>query len=139
MDDIWQHAALTLNRPTERVYEQLVDVYLQLRPQDFSKIGALGLPNDSRSTIQVCHRPISVEIILQTDEELNPTKRFKEGVCFARTSEFADALLWLAENELAKGKNPGVDIQHTSGAEGTTTDAGEPRGWTSRVRSGNPI
>ncbi len=74
----WNHSWIDVDGPTRRVYEQLADVYIQLRHQEFPKIGALGLPSDARSAIEVCHRPLWADIIFQADEGLDPVARFKE-------------------------------------------------------------
>ena len=110
--DLWNHPTGRLTNAMSRVYEQLADVFIQLRHQEFPRIGALGITKTPQPSIQVCHRPLSAEIILQTDEGHNPTILFEQGKTFQTSSEYINALLWLADNELQKSKNPWIGVRN---------------------------
>lgn len=104
--------------PTRRLYEQLADVYTQLRRLEFPKIGALGLPTvDGRPSymcdpddIRVCHRPLSIEMALQEFEGMDPGAKIKPRTAFQTASSFIyGALLWLADNKLDKSPDLFMD------------------------------
>ncbi|KAH8659546.1 hypothetical protein BGZ61DRAFT_465116 [Ilyonectria robusta] len=85
-------------RPTEaiaKLHEQLADLYVQLRQLEFPEIGALGLPivdgkpsyDCDADDIRVCHRPISIEMIMQELEGMNPGARIKPRTTFLTNSQ----------------------------------------------------
>ncbi|KAH6973808.1 hypothetical protein BKA56DRAFT_645862 [Ilyonectria sp. MPI-CAGE-AT-0026] len=96
-----------LTEAIAKLHEQLADLYVQLRQLEFPEIGALGLPIvDGKASydcdaddIRVCHRPISIEMIMQELEGINPAR------------SFVDALFWVAENEFDKSPDPGFDMR----------------------------
>lgn len=109
-------------RPTEatsKLHEQFSDIYIQLRQLEFPEIGALGLHAvDGRPSyacdpddIHVCHRPISIEIMMQELEGMDPGARIKPRTTFSTVRSFVDALFWLAENEFEKSPDIGLDIR----------------------------
>ncbi|KAJ4307774.1 hypothetical protein N0V84_012507 [Fusarium piperis] len=96
-----------------RVFEQMADVYIQLRKLEFPRIGALGLPDDTSLTlstcdadeIHVCRRPVSIEINMQETDGMDPAARFQPRTTFPTASSFVEALLWLADNALDKSRD----------------------------------
>ncbi|KAH7118318.1 kinase-like domain-containing protein [Dactylonectria macrodidyma] len=104
---------------TTKLHEQLADFYVQLRQLEFPEIGALGLPvvdgkpsyDCDPDDIRVCHRPISIEIIMQELEGMNPGARIKPRATFSTARSFVDALFWLSENEFDKSPDPGFDTR----------------------------
>ncbi|POR35731.1 Uncharacterized protein TPAR_04053 [Tolypocladium paradoxum] len=94
---------------TKHLHRQLADVYIQLRQLEFPRIGALGLPSKGVSLttchaddIQVCNRPLSLEMVLQESEGLDPSTMIKPKQTYSTSREFVDALMWLADNKLDK-------------------------------------
>jgi Phosphotransferase enzyme family len=90
------------------VYEQLADISIQLRQQEFFKIGALALSrarSESGSTFEVCNRPLSVEVNAQELEGLHPTRIFKNQAVYTTARDYVSSLLWLALNEFEEGRN----------------------------------
>ncbi|KAK7422936.1 hypothetical protein QQZ08_009294 [Neonectria magnoliae] len=104
-------------KATSKLHQQLANVYIQLRQLEFPKIGALGLPIvDGKPSyacnpddIYVCHRPMSIEIIMQGLEGMNPSARIKPRTTFSIARGFMDALFWLAKNELDKSPDIGLN------------------------------
>jgi hypothetical protein len=100
-----------------KLYTQLADFYIRLRQLEFPEIGALGLPVvDGKPSyacdpddIRVRHRPISIEIMMQELEGMDPGARIKPGTTFSTVGSFMDALFWLAENEFQKSPDIGLD------------------------------
>ncbi|UNI18238.1 hypothetical protein JDV02_004517 [Purpureocillium takamizusanense] len=109
-------------RPTEatsKLHEQLADVYVQLRQLEFPEIGALGLPivdgkpsyDCEPDDIRVCHRPLSIEMMMQELEGMDPGARIKPRTTFSTARCFVDALFWLADNEFDKSPDIGLDTR----------------------------
>jgi hypothetical protein len=106
---------------TRRIYQQLAEVFVELRRQEFPKNGALGFdprgPSESNPAgVHVCHRPLSIEIVLQDCEGQNPAEKFPVNTTFATASEYIQSLLWLSDNELERSTNPDVDRVSDGGA-----------------------
>ncbi|KAJ4309519.1 hypothetical protein N0V84_011454 [Fusarium piperis] len=97
--DIWCSGTSRPTKARERMYEKLSQVYIQLRRLEFPEIGALGLPrgDDDRT--------------IRQGEGLMPTSKFPEHATFKTAKEYVDALLWLGDNLLDKGKNSMIDIR----------------------------
>lgn len=98
---------------TKIVYRQLVEVFIELRKQEFPAIGALGFDgygpsNANPPGVRVCHRPLSIEIAMQECEGQDPTERFPVNKAFATASEYTESLLWLLDNELERSTNPHI-------------------------------
>ncbi|KAH9906919.1 hypothetical protein F4778DRAFT_723997 [Xylariomycetidae sp. FL2044] len=96
---------------TKHLHRQLADVHIQLRRLEFPRIGALGVPSGTGSLIttdpddiQVCNRPLSLEMALQEAEGFDPSALVKPKKTYSTAREFVDALMWLADNKL--DKNP---------------------------------
>ncbi|KAK4242895.1 hypothetical protein C8A03DRAFT_39840 [Achaetomium macrosporum] len=105
-------------REAKHVYQQLADVYLQLRQLEFPRIGALGLP--SRETpalscdpedIRVCNRPLSIDIVSQEVDGLEPSAIFPPKTTLPTAKEFVDGLLRLADNKLEKEHDQELDLR----------------------------
>lgn len=102
---------------TKRLYDQLADVYIQLRQLEFPSIGALGIRNPdgpplhtrNPDEIQVLHRPLSVEVALQQYEGLDPGAKLPPNKTFSTARDFVEFLLWLSDNELEKSPDPCMD------------------------------
>jgi hypothetical protein len=97
-----------------RVHHQLAELFLELRKQEFPKIGALGFDSAGPSEtnlagVHVCHRPLSIEILMQEIEGQNPADRFPVNKTFTTAFDYIQSLLWLSDNELDKSTNPDVD------------------------------
>lgn len=88
-----------------RIYDQLADVYIQLRGLEFTEIGALGMPTEPDQDIAIRHRPLPIEVLLQTVEGLDPTSLFPEKQTFKTSCEYVGALIGLAMNLLRKTRN----------------------------------
>ncbi|KAJ4152248.1 hypothetical protein NW754_004043 [Fusarium falciforme] len=112
----------TYTGPTEataKLHEQLADVYVQLRQLESPEIGALGLPvidgkpsyDCDADNIRIRHRPISIEMMMQELEGMDPGTRIKPQMTFSTARSFVDALFWLAENEFDKSPDPGFDTR----------------------------
>ncbi|KAG8425780.1 hypothetical protein J3459_009700 [Metarhizium acridum] len=109
--DVWCSVTPRPTRAREIMYEKLAQVYIQLRQLEFPEIGALGLPKRDDQSIRVRHRPLCIEILLQEHEGLAPALNFPEHTTFKTSKEYVDALLWLGDNLLHKGKNTMIDIR----------------------------
>ncbi|GAB0132414.1 hypothetical protein EsDP_00000852 [Epichloe bromicola] len=110
--DVWRSVTTEPTRARKIMYENLAQVYIQLRRLEFPDIGALGLPKgDDGQSIRVRHRPLCIEILLQQREGLAPASKFPEHTTFKTSKEYVDALLWLGDNLLDKGKNSMIDIR----------------------------
>ncbi|KAM5349986.1 hypothetical protein ACJ41O_006491 [Fusarium nematophilum] len=107
--DTWCSATTQPTRARKVIYEQLASLYAQLRRLEFPEIGALGLPRQDESAICVRHRPLSIEVLLQQGEGLEPAIMFREKTTFKTSRDYINALLWLGDNLLSKGKNSMVD------------------------------
>ncbi|KAL1847096.1 hypothetical protein Daus18300_014066 [Diaporthe australafricana] len=99
---------------TKLVYQQLAEVLIELRKQEFPAIGALGIdpcgPSKSNlAGVRVCHRPLSIEIAMQESEGQNPSEMFPARKTFSTASEYIQSLLWLLDNELNRCSNPDID------------------------------
>ncbi|KND92787.1 hypothetical protein TOPH_02806 [Tolypocladium ophioglossoides CBS 100239] len=78
-----------LTEATRKLHEQLADL-------EFPEIGALGLPvvdgkpsyDCDPDDIRVCHRPISIEIMMQELEGTNPGARIKPRTTFSTARSF---------------------------------------------------
>ncbi|KAM5353010.1 hypothetical protein ACJZ2D_017124 [Fusarium nematophilum] len=105
----WCSATTQPSRARKVIYEQLASLYAQLRRLEFPEIGALGLPRQDESAIYVRHRPLSIEVLLQQGEGLEPTIMFREKTTFKTSRDYINALLWLGDNLLSKGKNSMVN------------------------------
>ncbi|KAF5020347.1 hypothetical protein F66182_7630 [Fusarium sp. NRRL 66182] len=111
--DVWCSVTPQLTRAREKMYEGLAKVFCQLRQLEFPEIGALGLSTGYGGLgVRVRHRPLCIEILLQQREGLEPTSRFSKHRTFRTSKEYVDALLWLGDNLLNKGKNSMVQIRH---------------------------
>ncbi|KAH0594388.1 hypothetical protein MHUMG1_07738 [Metarhizium humberi] len=114
--DVWYSGTTQPTKAREKMYQNLAQVYIQLRQLEFPEIGALGLPKeDHDQSIRVRHRPLCIEILLQQREDLAPASRFPEHKTFKTSKEYVDALLWLGENLLDKGTNSMLDIRGERG------------------------
>ncbi|KIH90767.1 hypothetical protein SPBR_00792 [Sporothrix brasiliensis 5110] len=103
-DQHWVATPGRTGKRREALYRGLAHIYTELRKLEFPRIGALGFdPGDS--SIQVRHRPINIEVLLQECEGLAPTARLPPGTTFAGASQYLDTLLWLGDNLLEKGRN----------------------------------
>ena len=110
--DVWCSGTTQPSRTRKTMYEKLAQVYIQLRRLEFPEIGTLGLPKgDDNQAICVRHRPLCIEVLIQEDEGLAPTSKFREHTTFKISKEYVNALLWLADNRLDKGKNSTVDFR----------------------------
>ncbi|KAG5762681.1 hypothetical protein H9Q72_009219 [Fusarium xylarioides] len=109
--DVWCSVTPQPTRAREIMYERLAQVYIQLRQLEFPEIGALGLPKGDDQNIRVRHRPLCIEILLQEHEGLAPALKFPKHTTFKTSKEYADALLWLGDNLLHKGKNSMIDTR----------------------------
>ncbi|RTE69032.1 hypothetical protein BHE90_016588 [Fusarium euwallaceae] len=104
-------------RLTKSLYDQLADVYLQLRQLEFPSVGALGVQNPdgiplhtrNPDEIQVLHRPLSIEVALQEFEGLDPGAKLPPKTTFSTARDFAEFLLWLSDNELEKSPDMLMD------------------------------
>ncbi|POS73872.1 hypothetical protein DHEL01_v207739 [Diaporthe helianthi] len=99
----------------KRVHRQLAELFLELRKQEFPKIGALGFvaggPSEGNPAgVHVCHRPLSIEIAMQECEGQSPGDRFPVNKTFSTASEYIQSLIWLLENELDRSTNPDIDV-----------------------------
>ncbi|KPM42256.1 hypothetical protein AK830_g4293 [Neonectria ditissima] len=111
--DTWWSPTTQPSRAARIMYQNLAQIYAQLRRLEFPEIGALGLPTgeDDDPTIRVRHRPLCIEILLQQVEGLEPTAKFPEKATFKTAKDYVDALLWLEDNMLQNGKNSLIDIR----------------------------
>ncbi|KAJ4196200.1 hypothetical protein NW759_016418 [Fusarium solani] len=115
----WRGSYYGPSETTSKLHAQLADVYIQLRQLEFPEIGALGLPivdgkpsyDCDPDDIRVCHRPLSIEIMMQELEGMDPSARIKPRTTFSTARSFVDALFWLAENEFDKSPDPGFDLR----------------------------
>ncbi|KAF7538327.1 hypothetical protein G7Z17_g12659 [Cylindrodendrum hubeiense] len=104
-------------RATNKLHKQLADIYIQLRQLEFPEIGALGLPivdgkpsyECNPDDIRVCHRPMSMEMALQEVQGMDPGAYIKPNTTFSTARSFVDALLFVAENDLEKSPDMGLD------------------------------
>ncbi|KAK4158479.1 hypothetical protein C8A00DRAFT_39198 [Chaetomidium leptoderma] len=92
------------------------DVYVQLRQLEFPQIGALGLPSRdtpalscSPEEIRVCNRPLSMDMVLQEIDGLEPGEVFPPKGTFPTAQDFVDGLLWMAGNMLEKEPDQKMD------------------------------
>ncbi|KAK4141480.1 uncharacterized protein C8A04DRAFT_39090 [Dichotomopilus funicola] len=100
----------------KHLHQQLADVYVQLRQLEFPHIGALGLPSRDASAltcapeqINVCHRPLSIDMALQELDGLEASNIFPPSKTVSTANEFVDGLLRLAQNKLDKEADQGMD------------------------------
>lgn len=94
-----------------RVYDQLADVYAQLRSLQFPDIGALGKPTEINEDIGLRHRPLPIEVLLQHVEGLDPAKFFPEETSKLPRSTY-QPWLKLANNQLLESRDPGfADVE----------------------------
>jgi hypothetical protein len=103
--------------PTAKhVFQQLADIYIQLRQLEFPRIGALGLP--SRDTpafacdpaeIRVCNRPLSIDMALQELDGLEPGAIFPPKRPLSTAEGYVDGLLRLADNAFEKEADQNMD------------------------------
>lgn len=99
----------------KHVYQQLADVYVQLRQLEFPQIGALGLPSREAALscnpeeVCVCNRPLSIEVALQELDGLQPGAIFLPQRTLSTAREYVDGLLGLADNKLEKEPDQGMD------------------------------
>lgn len=105
---------------SKRVHRQLAELFLELRKQEFPRIGALGFdacgPSEANPAgVHVCHRPLSIEIVMQECEGQYPAERFPVKKMFDTASEYLQSLLWLLDNELDRSTNPDIDVDGGSG------------------------
>ncbi|KAL7624518.1 hypothetical protein AAE478_006083 [Parahypoxylon ruwenzoriense] len=108
---------ITWTQTVRYVYERLADVYIQLGSLEFPGIGALGLPAQHTGSlltcdlddIRVCHRPLSIEMVMQEAEGMEPGSMIKPKTTFETARSFVDALFWLADNELDKSLDTLMD------------------------------
>ena len=77
---------------------------LQLRQQEFPKIGALNL-DESASTLEVCNRPLSVEMALQELEGLDPSKIVPRNKTYTTCTDYVTSLLQLALHDFEASHN----------------------------------
>ncbi|KAJ4323111.1 hypothetical protein N0V84_004511 [Fusarium piperis] len=92
-----------------RVYDQLADIYIQLRGLEFPEIGSLGMPTSDSPVIAIRHRPLPVEVALQEVERLNPTTFFPKDKTFTTDREYIKALVGLSHNRLTRAQDPDLD------------------------------
>ncbi len=92
------------------VYAQLADVALQLRQQEFPNIGSLTF-NEPNSTFEVCNRPLSIEMVVEELEGLNPSRIIPEHKTYASSSDYISSLLQLVFNEFERSRNSIHDVE----------------------------
>lgn len=109
MSEKWLPTSNGRSPSLSRVYDQLADVFIQLRGLEFPEIGALGLPTPESPGIAIRHRPLSVEVALQEVEHLDPTVFFPENTMFKTTRDYITALVKLGFNRVRKTRNLGMD------------------------------
>ncbi|KAM0424496.1 hypothetical protein ACHAPT_010210 [Fusarium lateritium] len=86
--DSWRDSFTGPSEATKKLHAQLADVYIQLRQLEFPEVGALRLPiinrkpsyNCDPDDICVCHRPLSIKMMMQELEGINPGARIKPQV-----------------------------------------------------------
>lgn len=100
----------------KHLHRQLADVYVQLRQLEFPRIGALGLPSRDvpalacdLEDITVCNRPLSIEIASQELDDLEPRAIFVHRATVSTARQYVDGLLSLADNQLQKRRDQGMD------------------------------
>ncbi|KAK3905465.1 kinase-like domain-containing protein [Staphylotrichum tortipilum] len=101
---------------SKHLHQQLADVYVQLRQLQFPKIGALGLPSHNTPAlscdpeeIRVSNRPLSIDVVLQEIDGLEPGLSFPPRKPVNTAKEFAAGLLSLAANKLEKEADQTLD------------------------------
>lgn len=109
MSEKWLPTSNGRSPALAHVYNQLADVFIQLRGLEFPEIGALGLPTPESPGITIRHRPLPVEVALQEVEHLDPTVLFPEKTTFKTTRDYITALVKLGFNRVRKARNLGVD------------------------------
>lgn len=110
----WLHTSEGRSPALARVYDQLADVFIQLRGLEFPEIGALGMPTPESPGIAVRHRPLPVEVVLQEVEHLNPSAFFPEKSTFKTPHDYIRALAKLGHNRLFKTRNLSADSRETA-------------------------
>ncbi|KAI9768887.1 MAG: hypothetical protein M1839_003864 [Geoglossum umbratile] len=93
------------------LYEQLADVFIQLRLHEFPEVGSFSLsPDGSRWTHK---RPLSIDLIEQEVEGLRPGLIVEQNQSYASTVDYVYSLTQLAFNRFERGRNSvyNVDAQ----------------------------
>lgn len=109
-DARWVSSSLTHQSPDlSRVYDQLADIYIQLRGLEFSEIGSLGMPTPDSPAITIRHRPLPIEVALQEVEGLDPMTFFPKGKTLTTDREYIKALVDLGHNRLARTQDPDLE------------------------------
>lgn len=103
-------------RAAKLLFQQLAEVYVQLRQLEFPQIGSLGLPCRAVSAltcdpdeIVVRHRPLSMEVAIQELDGIMPGDVIPPGMTMGTAAEFVDALLRLVDNKLHREPDQGMD------------------------------
>jgi hypothetical protein len=92
------------------LYNQLADVFIQLRLHEFSKIGSLSLSSDGLGwTLDSYKRPLSIDLIEQEIEGLQPGLIVKPDQAYTSTADYIDSLIRLALNQFERGRNSVYD------------------------------
>ncbi|KJK82709.1 hypothetical protein H634G_01846 [Metarhizium anisopliae BRIP 53293] len=91
--DVWYSGTTQPTKAREKMYQNLAQLYIQLRQLEFPEIGALGLPKRT----------------------MTRASGFPEHKAFKTSKEYVDALLWLGDNLLDKGTNSMLDIRGERG------------------------
>ncbi|TWU71423.1 hypothetical protein ED733_001730 [Metarhizium rileyi] len=102
-----------------KLHEQLAGLYIQLRQLEFPEIGALGLPvvdgkpsySCDPDEIRVCHRPLSIEMMMQEFEGMDPGAEIPPRTTFSTARSYVEALFRLADNELDKSQDTELDLR----------------------------
>lgn len=115
-DRKWCHPLGKVTEATEHLHRQLADVYVQLRQLQFTSIGALGLPcrkapysSIDPDTIKVRNRPLFIEMALQEIDGIDPGRFMEENKTFRTTKEFVEAVLCIADNEVDREPDQGLE------------------------------
>lgn len=91
---------------SKQVYHELARFFVELHQLEFSTIGALGF---SHSGIEVCQRPVSVEMAMQEMEGMEPDSVIKPRTTYTTASSYVEDLLAIADNQFNKARDFGLD------------------------------